>query len=78
MKNSCQERIGLVDQADVVSRDESNNLINVKFCKISLLRCHKIVKYRVANGTDANGLNSIFVNQRYCGKRFGAPLYYLK
>ena len=50
------------------------------FAKSCRLWCHKIAKCRVAvaNGTESNELNGIFVNKGNCGKRFGVPLYSLK
>ena len=42
------------------------------------LRCHKIAKRRVNNGTESNGLYSIFANKGNYEKRFGVHLYFLK
>ena len=39
---------------------------------------YKISKCKVANGTKLNGLNQILANEWNYGKKFGAPLYYLK
>ena len=35
-------------------------------------------KIQVANGAELNGLKRIFANKGNCGKRFGAPIDYLK
>ena len=42
------------------------------------LLCHKIVKCRVANGTEVNELKHIFAKKENSEKRYRTPLQYLK
>ena len=69
-ENFCKKEKKEIDR----SRDVTGMVDNMH----SNLTHHKIAKCRVANGTESNGINSIFANKGNCGKIFGASLCYLK